>query len=118
MRKTRFMSMLFLVWSIAFFFVPDFRQGLQGPIFTLGPEGDASWLEFAGTIPPKKLAEAARVAEQQRDARTLAFVALHAPTVQEGLRWAAARCPHAGLRRPACAHRARRIALGGPGRGH
>ena len=88
MRKTRFMSMLFLVWSIAFFFVPDFRQGLQGPIFTLGPEGDASWLEFAGTIPPKKLAEAARVAEQQRDARTLAFVALHAPTVQEGLRWA------------------------------
>jgi hypothetical protein len=88
MRKTRFMSILFLVWSIAFFFVPDFRQGLQVPFLTLGPGGDVGWLQRAGTIPAEKLAEAARVAEAQRDARTLAFAALHAPTVQEGLRWA------------------------------
>jgi hypothetical protein len=86
MRKTRFMSILLVVWSIAFFFVPDFRQGLQVPVLTLSPAGD--WLRHAGTIPAEKLAAAAQRAEQQRDARTLAFVALHAPTVQEGLHWA------------------------------
>jgi len=89
MRKTRFMSMLFLVWSIAFFFVPSFRQGLQVPIFTLSPMWESTgWLRHVGTIPAKKLAEAARRGEQQHDARTLAFVALHGPTVQERLRWA------------------------------
>jgi hypothetical protein len=89
MRKTRFMSMLFLVWSIAFFFVADFRQGLQVPFFAFSsPWENIGWLERAGTIPAGKLAEAARVAEQQRDARALAFVALHAPTVQEAVRWA------------------------------
>jgi len=88
MRKTRYMSLLFLVWSMAFFLVPDFRQGLQVPFFALTPWGDVGWLQHAGTIPAEKLAEAARVAEQRRDARTLAFVALHASTVQEGLHWA------------------------------
>jgi hypothetical protein len=88
MRKTRFMSMLFLVWSIAFFFLPEFRQALQVPFFALSLEGDLRWLKRAGTIPAEKIAEAAQRGEQQRDARTLAFVALHAPTVQEGLRWA------------------------------
>jgi hypothetical protein len=88
MRKTRFMSMLFLVWSIAFFFVPDFRQGLQGQFLTLNSSDDLKWLQRAGTIPAGKLADSARVAEQNRDARTLAFVALHAPTVQDGVRWA------------------------------
>jgi hypothetical protein len=89
MRKTRFMSMLFLVWSIAFFFVPEFRQGLQVPIFALPQSSEeGGWLVKAGTIPAGKIAEAAGRAEQQRDARTLAFAALHAPRVQEGLRWA------------------------------
>lgn len=86
MRKTRFMSLLFLVWAIAFFFVPDFRQALQVPFFAMDPEGDSRWLRRAGTIPAEQLAEAARAAEQQRDAHTLAFAALHAPTVQEGVR--------------------------------
>ena len=88
MRKTRFMSMLFLVWSIAFFFVPDFRQALRVPLFALSLEGNLRWLRRTGTIPAEKIAEAAARAEQQRDARTLAFAALHAPTVQEGSRWA------------------------------
>jgi len=89
MRKTRFMSMLFLVWSIAFFFVPEFRQGLQVPILALPqPSEEGGWLVKAGTIPAKTIAQAAGRAEQQRDARTLAFAALHAPRVQEGLRWA------------------------------
>jgi len=89
MRKTRFMSMLFLVWAIAFFFVPDFRQGLQVPFFAFSPVWEGGgWLRHAGTIPANKLAKAAQVAEQHRDSRTLAFAALHAPTVQEGVRWA------------------------------
>lgn len=89
MRKTRFMSMLFLVWAIAFFFVPDFRQGLQVPFFALmSPGSEWDRLVRGGTIPADKLEEAARVAEQQRDAQTLAFTALHAPTVQEGVRLA------------------------------
>jgi len=88
MRQTRFMSMLFLVWSIAFFFVPEFRQGLQVPFFALNPAADSGWLRHAGTIPAERLAEAARGAEQQRDAQTPAFAALHAPTVQESVRWA------------------------------
>ena len=88
MRQTRFMSMLFLVWSIAFFFVPEFRQGLQVPFFALNPESDSGWLRHAGSIPAERLAEAARGAGQQRDAQTLAFAALHAPTVQESVRWA------------------------------
>ena len=88
MRKTRFMSMLFLVWSITFFFVPEFRQGLQLPSFTLSPAGIYGWLMHAGTIPAKTITEAAQRGEQQRDARTLAFAALHAPTIRDGLHWA------------------------------
>ncbi len=88
MRKTRFMSMLFLVWSIAFFFVPDFRQGLQGQFLALNSSGEWKWLQRAGTIPASELAKIAHDAEQRRDARALAFVALHAPTVQDGVRWA------------------------------
>ncbi len=84
MRRTRFMSLLFLVWSIAFFFVADFRQALEVPIFVLGARGDQRWLERAGTIPAENLREA--VAEKP-DARTLAFAALHAPGVKEALDW-------------------------------
>ncbi len=84
MRRTRFMSLLFLVWSIAFFFVPDFRQGLQVPIFALGVNGDAHWLERAGTIPADVLREATT---RSPDAQTLAFAALHASTLKEALDW-------------------------------
>jgi tetratricopeptide (TPR) repeat protein len=89
MRKTRFMSLLFVVWSIAFFFVPEFRQGLQVTFFAWNLQGlPYDWLVRAGTIPSDKLGEAGRAAEQQRDARTLAFVALHSGSVQERLQYA------------------------------
>ena len=39
MRKTRFMSLLFLVWSIAFFVVPDFRQAIQSSFLGLSLTG-------------------------------------------------------------------------------
>ncbi len=74
MRKTRFMSMLFLALSGAFFCVPEFRQALHVPAFTLG---QFAWLERAGKLSPQTLQELERPAEQQRDASTLAFVALN-----------------------------------------
>jgi hypothetical protein len=81
MRKTRFMSLLFLVWSIAFFLLPDFRQALQVPFFIFG--GGDNFV--AGRIPAEKLREAT---QHKPDARTFAFAALHAPTTQEALQWA------------------------------
>jgi LPXTG-motif cell wall-anchored protein len=41
MRKTRFMSVLFLVLSAAFFFVPQFRQAFSLPIM---------WYALAGFV--------------------------------------------------------------------
>jgi hypothetical protein len=89
MRKTRFMTMLFLVWSIAFFFVPEFRQGLQTPILALSISvGSPDLLRNAGTLPLKTLEDFARTAEQQGDPQTLAFVALRHPSPQEAARLA------------------------------
>ncbi len=87
MRKTRFMSLLFLVWSMAFFFVADFRQGLQGPVMSLGLMGYSRFAR-GGTLPRKVLEQAARTAGQQRDARTLAMVAIHSPQSRERSRFA------------------------------
>lgn len=90
MRKTRFMSLLFLVWSIAFFFVPDFRQALQGPLMQLSLAHSSDWLERASKIPHPTLAEAVRTGEERRDARSLAFAAMHSPSGgQECMRLAA-----------------------------
>ncbi len=76
MRKTRFMSLLFLILSLVFFLLPEFRQGLQAPIV------DWRWLERSQ---PRRetLEKLARAAEERRDARTLAFVALRLPVGQE-----------------------------------
>ena len=32
MRRTSIMTLLFLVLSIAFFFLPDFREAMRGPV--------------------------------------------------------------------------------------
>ncbi len=89
MRKTRFMSLLFLVWSIAFFFVADFRQALQGSLTRLalfvkyGP-----FVLAVAPLPRKILEREARTAEQQHDGRTLAMVAIHSPDSRERARLA------------------------------
>lgn len=88
MRKTRFMSLLFLVWSIAFFFVADFRQGLQGPLMALGLMGDYGLFARADALPRKVVEQAAGTAEQQRDGRTLAIVAIHSPDSRKRSRFA------------------------------
>lgn len=78
------MSLLFLVWAIAFFFLPEFRQGIGLSLVAR----DWQWLIRAGALSPQKLEKYARLGEQQRDARTLAFVALHSRNKDERVRWA------------------------------
>jgi hypothetical protein len=85
MRRTRFMSFLFFVWAIAFFFIPDFRQSFRAPFISAAPE---PLLGLGGRLPDEMLEQTAKLAEQGRDARTLAFVALHYPIGAEGARLA------------------------------
>jgi len=77
MRRTRFMSLVFLVLAVAFFFVPEFRQALQAPVVGLSLAA-GSWdvLERAGRLPQEQIEAAAREGEEKRDARKLAFAAL------------------------------------------
>jgi len=88
MGKTRFMSLLFLVWSLAFFLLPDFRQGLEGPAFMWSLETNPGLAMRAGVLKRGLLEKFARAAEQQRDAQTLAFVALHSFDERESARLA------------------------------
>lgn len=83
MRRTRFMSLLFLLLSLAFFCVPEFRQGLQAQRFVFE---DWTLLQRAGRLSDRTLEEMWRDAEQELDARTLAFVALHTDNEQERFR--------------------------------
>ena len=85
MRRTRFISLLFLVWAIAFFFVPDFRQSFRAPVISAGAE--PGYL-IGSPLPNQMLERTAKLAEQGRDARTLAFVALRYPIGAEGARLA------------------------------
>jgi hypothetical protein len=85
MRRTRFVSLLFLVWAIAFFFIPDFRQSFRAPLIGAG---NWSWFVVGGRLPEKMLEQTAKLAEQGRDGRTLAFVALRYPIGAEGARLA------------------------------
>jgi len=73
MRTTRFMSLLFLFLSLSFFFLPEFRQGLQAPAFAAL---ELRWLELPGELTQGQIADRAREAEQKRDARGVAFGAL------------------------------------------
>ncbi len=70
------MNLVFLVCSVAFFCLPEFRQSFQVPLLEAG---QWEWLLRAGAFSPQALDQWAREAEQQRDARTLAFVAVHHP---------------------------------------
>lgn len=87
MRRTRFMSLFFLVLAVAFFFVPEFRQALQAPFVGLSLAA-GSWevIERAGRLPQEKIEMAAREGEQQRDARKLTFAALKLAKLEERIR--------------------------------
>jgi hypothetical protein len=86
MRKTRFMSVLFLVLSAAFFFVPQFRQAFSLPIMIQALE--TGQIPKLVAVPTSQLEQWAHEAEAQRDARALAFVALRLPDAAERARLA------------------------------
>lgn len=98
MRRTRFMSLLFLVGAIAFFFVPDFRQSFRDPLISISAANQLWYVKdypgrvlketlgVGGPLPDKMLEQSAKLAEQGRDGRTLAFVALRYPDGKERAR--------------------------------
>ena len=86
MCKTRFMSVLFLVLSAAFFFVPQFRQAFALPMMIMALES-SSGSKYA-LFSNSQLQQWARDGEAQRDARALAFVALRLPDAAERARLA------------------------------
>jgi hypothetical protein len=85
MRRTRFMSLVFLMLALAFFLVPSFRQSFRVLAIDLSRH---PWERIGKELAAKKLESFVPVAEQQRDARTLAFVALHLPAGPEAARLA------------------------------
>jgi hypothetical protein len=88
MRKTRFMSLLFLMLSAAFLFVPSFRQALTAIWFESSLDSQEPGRAVA--IPAEQVQRWAREAEAQRDARALAFVAVHLRDAKEAARAAEA----------------------------
>ncbi len=80
MRRTRFMTLLFLALSAAFFFVQEFRWGLcsQSLLFLEGGEGSpARRLGQMCLVSEDEFSALGRAAEQSADAARLAFAALH-----------------------------------------
>src|SRR3954468_17857080 len=85
MRRTRYMSWLFLALSVGFFFMQDFRWALSMPMMQYRMErGNYSLSEVIGDDRIRALADRGR---QQGDAEALAFAALHWPgnDVEEAL---------------------------------
>ncbi|MFQ5816607.1 MAG: hypothetical protein ACE5H2_01450 [Terriglobia bacterium] len=76
MRRTRFVNMLFLVLSLVFFFVQDFRWALQVPLL----DPDLKYVERFGRLTPARVHALGQAAQERGDAQALAFVALHLPT--------------------------------------
>lgn len=84
MRKMRFMSLLFLVWSLAFFLLPDFRESVQVPFMAWRWQS----LLRLGALDSNTLDTIARDGAAKHDAQALAFVALHSPDNKESARLA------------------------------
>jgi hypothetical protein len=85
MRTMRTISLLFMVWSIAFFFIPDFRESLQVPFMNWNR---GQGLTRLGGLSPETLDTIESEGEQQHDARKLAFAALHIVNGEESARLA------------------------------
>lgn len=93
MRRMRFVTLLFLALSVAFFFVQEFRWGLcsQSLLFLEGAEGSpARRLGQMCLASGKDFGALGRAAEQSGDAASLAFAAIHpGPDWEEKrVRWA------------------------------
>jgi hypothetical protein len=80
MRRTRFISWLFLMLSLAFFLEPEFRQALLAPLAGISEVGG---IPTPGRISDAKLHALARRAEERNDTLSLAFVAFHLPATDD-----------------------------------
>jgi hypothetical protein len=60
MRRTSLMSLLFFVWGIAVFFMPDFRQSFPAPLISTAHQ---PWHAFRVRLPDKMLEQTAKLAE-------------------------------------------------------
>ncbi len=87
MRRTRFMSLFFLILAGAFFLLPAFRQAFDFPIAAVMLER-GGWDE--GGRERAEFERWASEAEQSHDARGMAFAAMHHPVDAERMRLAAA----------------------------
>src|SRR4051794_32355793 len=95
MRKTRFMSLFFLVLSLAFLFVPAFRLAFQAPLSLMELERKAD----VSRIPGGDYDRWAQEAQSARDLRSVAFVALHHPDLRKAMTtadWLTQTDPHYG----------------------
>ncbi|MBI2678073.1 MAG: hypothetical protein HYX28_04780 [Candidatus Koribacter versatilis] len=80
MRRTRYMSWLFLALSIGFFFMQDFRWALAMPMMQYRlQQGDAAALNATQSIGADRIRALADRARADGDANGLAFAALHWP---------------------------------------
>lgn len=83
MRRTRFMSVLFLVLSASYLAMPQFRQALELPLAMSKLSSDQFEPPLAKYLPAWKAD-----AESRHDARMLAFVALYTSDLKEAARLA------------------------------
>ena len=79
MRRTRYMSWLFLALSVGFFFMQDFRWALSMPMMQYRINGNEFALTPTEAIGADKLRALADRARADGDADGLAFAALHWP---------------------------------------
>lgn len=89
MRKTRFMTVLFIVLSAAFLFVPQFHFAISVPtVVRVSMFGDTNrWAK--AVLPSQAQIDAwAKHGEETRDADALAFAALHTEDVAKRERYA------------------------------
>lgn len=83
MRRTRYMSLIFLALSLAFFFVRDFRWALQVPLLEWRYERwTQRFMRMEGPVEPLPVLSEEQFAQleqdaQRGDASALAFLALH-----------------------------------------
>jgi len=77
MRRTRYMSWLFLALSVGFFFMQDFRWALGLPVLQL--QAERGELSVSEAIGPQRLRALAERAGPAADADGLAFAALYWP---------------------------------------
>lgn len=89
MRRTRFMSVLFLILSASFFAMPQFRQAFTLPIAMTAYDWNSPAPPLMTAIPARVTRQWLQDAEAKHDARMLAFLAIHADGIAEATRLAA-----------------------------